>query len=428
MTTENEQSPVGAPRPVILVGYVGTAIYSFAGVAPENSLIFVEEPDMVRRRGTAGIIASSPLVRDVFEWEYFIPGKADEFYHAYRDLNPAAILPMTEYSTPFAARLAERYGLPTASLGAAQVLRNKAQLRGVAAAAGIRNPEMSPVSGPADVLDFMKAHPGSIVLKPSNRQGSVGTLVIHDQAEVEQAWTTAIDQAEPTLTPDRGMELSMLAERFISGPEYSVEMLVHAGQPLFFNVTAKKLYPGGRPVEIAHTIPADIDGKLRALLGDETVRVIDAVGFVDGMVHCEWIVSDGDPYLVECAGRCAGDGIIDMIERAYPVKLNQAYLDIMSGEPVSVELPEQAKGGSSIRFVDAEPGIVVEVTGLEAAQGAPGVFYANVYAEPGEEFFGARSSLERPGFAAATGDSPAEATRLAAEAAALIRIETRPFD
>jgi L-amino acid ligase C-terminal domain 2 len=68
------------------------------------------------------------------------------------------------------------------------------------------------------------------------------------------------------------------------------------------------------------------------------------------------------------------------------------------------------------------------VTGLEAAQSAPGIFYSMVYAEPGEEFFGARSSLERPGFAAATGESPAEATRLAAEAAALIRIETRPFD
>jgi biotin carboxylase len=410
------------------VGYVGTAIYSFAGLVPDSSLIFVEEPDIVSKRGADGIAATSPLIREVIGWEHFLPGKADEFFHAHRDLNPVSVIPMTEYATPFAARLAERYGLPTAGLGAAQIMRNKTQLRGVAAAAGIRNPASAPVSGPSDVHAFMKEHPGSIVLKPANRQGAVGTLVIHDPAEVDGAWLTALDQDEQILVPERGMELSMLAEHFVSGPEFSVEMLVQAGQPLFFNVTGKKLYPGARPVELAHTIPAEVGEELTALLGEETVRVVQAVGFADGMVHCEWIVSEGLPYLVECAGRCAGDGIIDLIERAYPVQLNKAYLEVMAGEQVSVELPEQAKGGSSIHFVDVEPGIVVSVTGLEAAQSAEGVFYANVYCEPGEHFLGARNSLERPGFAAAVGDSPAEATRRAEAAAALIRIEVRPVD
>ena len=428
MTTENEQSPVGAPRPVILVGYVGTAIYSFAGAVPDNSLIFVEEPDIIRKRGVVDVKASSPLVREMIEWEHFLPGKADEFFHVYRDLNPAAVIPMTEYSTPFGARLAERYGLPSAGLGAAQILRDKAQLRGVAAAAGIRNPESAAVHSPADVLDFMKAHPGPIVLKPANRQGSVGTMVLREPAEVEQAWLSCIDQDEQILVPEREMQLSMLAERFISGREFSVEMLVQHGKELFFNVSGTILYPGARPVELAHVVPADISPELTALLGEQTQRVIEAVGFQDGMVHCEWIVEEDVPYLVECAGRCAGGGIIDLVERAYPVKLNQAYLDVMSGEPVSVELPRKAEGGSAIRFVDLEPGLIAKVSGLEAAQSAPGVYYANVYCEPGEQFPGVRSCLDRPGFAATTGDSPAEALRLAEEAAALFQIEFEPVD
>ena len=72
----------------------------------------MEEPDIVRKREARARIAGSDLVRELIEWEHYLPGTADEFFHAYRGLDPAAIVPMTEYATPFAARLAERYGLP----------------------------------------------------------------------------------------------------------------------------------------------------------------------------------------------------------------------------------------------------------------------------------------------------------------------------
>ena len=65
-------------------------------------------------------------------------------------------------------------------------------------------------------------------------------------------------QDEGVFVPDRPMELRMLAERFVDGHEYSVEMLVRGGEPLFVNVTGKQLFPGPRPVELAHVVPADI--------------------------------------------------------------------------------------------------------------------------------------------------------------------------
>ncbi|GAA4252853.1 ATP-grasp domain-containing protein [Dactylosporangium darangshiense] len=411
-------------RPLVLVGFVGAALPSLAQLQPPGSVIFVEEPDVVRKRQVRDKIAGSPLVRELIEWEFHLAGKADEFYNAHRGLEPAAIVPLVEYATPFAARLAERYGLPGSGYGAAQILRDKALLRQVAGAAGIANPESATAHGPDDVLAFMTRHPGPVVLKPANRQAAVGTQVLHHPAEVERAWAECTEQDEGIFVPDRPMELRMLVERCVEGPEFSVEMLVQDGGALFANVTGKRLFPGPRPVELAHVVPADIPSGLAARLVGETGRVIRAAGFRDGIVHCEWIVEDGVPFLVECAGRFAGDGIIELIQRAYPVELNRAYFAVMRGEAPTVPLPARAEGGAAVWFLSIEAGVVDRVQGVEEAAGAPGVFACDVSVAAGDTFGGLRSSWDRVGDVMVTAGDPAEALRLAEAAAALIRIDT----
>jgi biotin carboxylase len=425
MTRETTPAPA-QERPVVVVGFVAAALPSLARFQPEHSVIFVEEPDVVRKREVRAKIADSPVVRELVEWEYHLAGRADEFVNAHPDLDPAAIVPLVEYATPFAARLAERYGLPGAGFGAALILRDKALLRRVSAAAGIVNPEVASVASPSDVLAFMRRHPGPVVLKPANRQASVGTQVIHDPAEVEQAWSSCVEQDEGVFVPDRAMELRMLAERFVAGSEYSVEMLVRDGRALFTNVTGKQLFPGPRPVELAHVVPADIADPLAARLGEQTLRVVRAVGFRDGIVHCEWIVADGVPHLVECAGRFAGDGIIELIERAYPVDLVGAYYAVMKGRPLPAELPARARGGAAVRFLAIEQGVVEDVRGVEDARAAEGVFLCDVSVAPGDVFDGLRSSWDRVGDVMVVAGGPAEALRLAEAAVGLVRVDVRP--
>lgn len=410
-------------KPVIVVGFVGVTIGLVAEFQPDDSVIYVEEPDVVRKRHVRDQIEGVGFVRGLIEWEYLTPGKADEFFHAHRDLDPAAVIPAIEYATPFAARLAERYRLPGATLGAAQIMRDKALLRRVTAAAGIPNPASVRVTSPADVLAFMRGRP--VVLKPSNRQASVGTQVIHDPDDVEEAWAQCTAQDEGIFVPDRPMELSMLAEEFVHGEEFSVEMLVRSGKPLWANVTGKQLVPGPRPVELAHIVPADIPPELDELLKEETARVIDATGFRDGIVHCEWIVSDGVPHLVECAGRLAGDGILDVIQLAYPVELLRCYYAVLKGEDPPCDLPIRAKAGAAVRFLTIEPGEVESIEGVDEARRLDGVHLLQVTVAPGERFDGLRSSWDRAGIVMATGDTAADALRRAENAAATVHIEVR---
>ncbi|WP_327266153.1 ATP-grasp domain-containing protein [Streptomyces sp. NBC_01232] len=413
----------GAGRPVLVVGFVGVTLAAIGAFQPDDSVIYVEEPDVVRKRRVHEQLEGVAFVRGLIEWEYHLAGKADEFFNAHPGLDPAAVVPAIEYATPFAARLAERYGLPGAGLGAAQILRDKALLRQVSAAAGIANPVSVPVRGPDDVRAFLRGRPGPVVLKPANRQASVGTRVIRDAAEVEGAWADCLVQDEGVFVPDRPMALAMLAEQYVEGPEYSVEMLVRDGVALFVNVTGKQLFPGPHPVELAHVVPADIPDELARLLGARTALLVEAVGFRDGFVHGEWIVSDGVPYLVECAGRLPGGGILDTIQLAYPVELLRSYYAVLKGEALPGGLPRRAKGGAAVRFLAAAPGRVAAVHGVEAARRADGVFLAAVTVEPGHPVAELRHSWHRAGIVMATADSPAEALRRAEAAAGMVRID-----
>ena len=102
------------------------------------------------------------------------------------------------------------------------------------------------------------------------------------------------------------------------------------------------------------------------LLAAHTELVVGAADFRDGIVHCEWIVSGGTPYLVECAGRLPGDGLIGLISRAYPIQLLHAYYALLKGRPLP-DLPQRAKGAAAIRFLDAPHGVVTAVHGVGGA-------------------------------------------------------------
>ncbi|HEX8866175.1 MAG TPA: biotin carboxylase, partial [Lentzea sp.] len=129
--------------------------------------------------------------------------------------------------------------------------------------------------------------------------------------------------------------------------------------------------------------------------------------------------------LVECAGRLAGDGILDVIQLAYPVELLRCYYAVLKGEDPPSELPQRAKSGAAVRFLTIEPGVVESVSGVDEARRLDGVHLLQVTVAPGERFGGLRSSWDRAGIVMATGDTSADALRRAENAAAAVHIEVR---
>ncbi|MFI8007914.1 ATP-grasp domain-containing protein [Streptomyces sp. NPDC086010] len=416
-------------RPLVLVGFTYASLLAVGGFEPDGSVIVVEEPDVVRKRGLRDRARAVPVIRELIEWPYQQDFSADEFFEAHADLAPAAIGPTGEYATYFAARLAERYGLPGSGRDAARLLRDKSLLREVARAAGLPNPASQAVAGPAELRAFIAAHPGPVVLKPADLQGSVGARVLRSAAEADDAWSGSLAecaaQRDGSSMPDRDVPVRMLAERFVDGLPFSVELLVSSGRVLFGNVTEEVMFPGPRPVERGQLVPAVVPVGLDRLLREQTERIVRATGFGTGVVHCEWIVEDGTPYLIECAGRLPGDSIVDLIEWAYDIQLVRDYWTLLKGEPVAQPLRRRAGRAAAVRFTHARPGVVESVHGLERAYAVPDVIHCEVLVRPGSTVGTLRSSQDRSAYALSCAATPEEAVRRAEEAIGRLRITTR---
>ncbi len=265
---------------------------------------------------------------------------------------------------------------------------------------------------------------GPIVLKPANRQAAIGTKIVSEPGEVDATWLECTHQEEGVFLPDRPLPLRMLAERYVRGEEFSVEMMFRSGHMAFGGVTRTLLFDGPRPVEQGHLYPADISADLTERLLTGTVRVLDAVGLDSGWTHCEWRVEDGVPYLMECAGRMAGGGIIELISIASGYDANGAFLDMMLDRDLTA--PPVTDRYAAVWMGAVPPGEVTSIDGREEALALPGVHGCSIQVKVGERAPPLRSSHDRVITVEAEGSTADQALAVAQAAMDLISVKVRP--
>jgi biotin carboxylase len=410
----------------LFVGF-SSAFLSVAGRKfSAGQVIFVEEPEVARSRSALECCAAIPAVAGILERPIQDEGNA-ELLPATLSRPPGlrAVIPGGEYGVVAAAALAAEWDTPGAGLGAARILRDKAELRACADIADIRQPGWAIVDGPAAIDRFRRGYDGRCVVKPSDRQGSLGVALIGPADDAGEVWAEMIAVREPGGLRARE-ELAggrYLAEERITGAEVSVEALVAGGTVVFLNITGKDVRPGRYPVELGHTVPASVSDEMAARLAADTGRLMAAVNFQYGMIHAEWIIADREPYLIECAARAPGDRITDLIDYAYGTRIMDALLLIMAGEAAP------SVGGrrlaASIQYLTAEPGTVTRVTGADQAWDVADVVDVAVTVSEGDVVRPLRAAMDRVGAAIAVARSPAGARESAAAAIAALQVLTK---
>ncbi|MFG1844972.1 ATP-grasp domain-containing protein [Micromonospora carbonacea] len=409
------------PAEMIVVGASLGTLRWLDEELPAGSVVVVEEPDVIDRRGVDELVGRLSVLARVVPAEYQTGFDADALLAREPELAGARlVMPGLEYAVGAAARLAARLGLPGAGAQAADVFSDKHRLRLLAAGAGLPNPAYALVGEPAEAMEFARRHGGRCVLKPTRRSGSLGVRLVADPAEIPAAWAaTAAPEAPPEAT-DRGLPTQVLAEQVLDGREHSVELLVADGEVIFGNVTDKRVLPGPLPVETGHTVPSALPGAARRDLLDAAGRLCAAAGFRTGVLHSEWIVVDGVPHLVECAARLPGDMITALISIGYEFGFIDAYLRVLRGERPA--LPARPTGAAAVEFLLAQPGTVTGIEGLRPARRVAGVLEVQLDTAVGAPVAPVTSSGRRSGHVLAWGVDPAEAERAARAAAAEIRV------
>jgi len=409
----------------VVAGYSLFVLSTLDARLPPRTVVVLEESHVLRARSARAVVEGVPCVRSLLE----APTQHLDDLVSYEvgDVHDVAcVIPGIEYSAAAAAALSERWGLEGAGAKAAQLLRNKLELR--AAAARSSEPIAQPRYRPCATLEEAERAAADVgypvILKPANREASLGVQVVASASELPAAWHRTVTADEPELVAPGALPPQFIVEELLVGPEYSVELLVFRGEVAFGNVTAKSTAPGAFPVELQHVVPAPLPAADRDALVEATRRLSRSVGFRTGVLHAEWIWQDAQPYLVECAGRLPGDAIPRLIELAWEFPFVDTYLDMLAGRrPSAPATPAQV---ATIGFLRVAPGIVDQVQGAEEATGMPCVVEVEIEVGPGDTVAELASSWARAGHVIAVGADHAEAAARLDAALAAITVSTKP--
>lgn len=312
----------------------------------------------------------------------------------------------------YAAKIAERLGLP---FHAADVIRRttqKDELRQTLREAGLDTTASRRVSSEAELTAFADAHGYPVVLKPVDGAGSLGISIVRSAADAPLA-LARFERAAPGRI--------RLVEKFLAGDEYSVEGFSEHGRHHVIAVTQKFKDPE-TCVETGHCLPAPIPTPLRAEIADFVGRALTALGVADGPSHTEVMVTPEGPRIIETHTRLGGDNIVDLVRLVTGIDLYDLWVRQICGERVLDQLVKPTERFAAVWFVTpAAEGTLVEVTGIEAARAFPGVEEVTVLQPPGRSMGGATHSDARGASVVATADTAAEAVDRARGAATRLR-------
>ncbi len=241
-----------------------------------------------------------------------------------------------------AANLAAHFHLPYPSLEAVRISRDKYISKKIWHQNGISCPMARPVKEKWDIIRFLEKCPEGVVLKPFCGSGSELVCLCRTPAECEAGFAMIDDglaarRDNPIFETFFSWGYRMLAEQWISGPEFSCDFVVSGSNATILRTT-RKIRMNRRPFGTASAYalcrtPAGHEGHMADLLQ----KAATVIGIQSGICMVDFIVQNGRPMLIEMTPRPGGDCLPYLLEKA-------AGLDILG---LTIDMAAQRSSGPS---------------------------------------------------------------------------------
>lgn len=405
-------------KKILMVGLNPKIVNIIESIKEDISLYIIEEEELYRNNFNG---FSSKLVKGIKTGAYQQSFNCVEVackWHEEIEFN--AVMPGREYSVLAVNEIAKQLKLKRLGDLAAGSLTNKFKMRNEASKLGILQPEYKKINNFEDLLSFYQNKP--FILKPTNRQASVGVVKVEKKEELEAAWNEVINAAEGNMVVSgRSLTWEYMAEDFIEGYEISVESFVKDGQALFNNITRKITTASKYSVEIGHIVPGALPEKDKRSVLIAKKLLIKGLGMQNGLLHSEWIVNDKGPHLIECAGRAPGGLIPELFELSYNLNLFKAFIYILCGD--EIDFPKLPSNIACVYYFTPQPGKLISVTGIENLRKVNGFVRVDLPIKPGQVIKPLTSNWGRTGYVILKASSREMLDNVISEAGKAVKFE-----
>lgn len=242
----------------------------------------------------------------------------------------------SDVAAPTVAYVAEQMGLVGNSYECALQANDKYLMRKAFQSAGILCPLYQMVKSVDEELNDAFIYP--LIIKPTDRSGSLGVTKVSDIIARKYALQAALDYS---------FKHEAIVEQFIEGREISVEFISYQGIHYPLQITDKVTTEAPHFVEIAHHQPADLTKEQYAEIYDLTKRALTALGVTNGASHSEYrITKEGRIYVMEIGARMGGDFIgSDLVQLSTGYDFLRGVIEVALGTFNPPQLTEHNYSG-----------------------------------------------------------------------------------
>jgi biotin carboxylase len=314
-----------------------------------------------------------------------------------------AVVAVDDGGTRLASVAGEALGLPHNPIGAVEAASNKALTRAAFQRAGLRTPAFQLVPIDQDPLTLASAPRYPCVVKPLDLSGSQGVIRVDDEASLPAVFervAAIVRSCAPGHPP------FLLIEDFIPGREVAVEGLLRRGR-LEVLAIFDKPDPLDGPFfeETIYVTPSRLEGERQDEIAKTTAAATDALGLVEGPIHAELRISDGEMTVLEVAPRSIGGLCARTLRFGAAISLEALILRHATGLPIPDHRLEARAAGVMMLPIRAA-GRLESVDGQDAARRVPEIEDLIVTIPPGERLVPLPEGDRYLGFLFARGGQP----------------------
>jgi len=244
------------------------------------------------------------------------------------------------------------------------------------------------------------------IVKPVDESGSTGVQYVRNDVQFRAAATNIRHHAAQSMEPLRG---SVLCEEWVEGKEYSAELVSGSENEMWrlIGFTEKFIESADTFIEVGHAFPYSFGGTTDHKIKAQITAVLDKMGLHGTVVHVEFKMKDGAPFIVEINARPAGGMIADLIRLTTGEDLIALHLDAVLGQKRSHCAPAVAKYAAVWHVVNSRSGTIVLAKEGDRG-GCTGV--VETFLKPvGSLIVRKGNADDRLGYAIAVGDTKIEA-------------------
>ncbi|KPE51545.1 acetyl-CoA carboxylase biotin carboxylase subunit family protein [Chryseobacterium indologenes] len=191
-----------------------------------------------------------------------------------------------------------------------------------------------------------------LVVKPSDRSGSLGVVKVFNESECQEAIEKAIEVS---------FSKTCVVEEFIEGSEVSVETVSWQGCHHIITITDKIITEEPYFVELAHHQPSNLPQSIQNQIKKITLEVLKVTEVEYGASHIEFkITAEGKVYVVEIGSRMGGDFIgSDLVELSTGFDYVQSVIDIAMNEYQEKNMTFSGQHYSGVYFLSKNTEIIL---------------------------------------------------------------------